>query len=303
VNALGRDLHFTKMHGLGNDFVVLDLRDTSDPHPGLCRFLADRHQGVGCDLILGIAAPRKSGSIASYRIWTSSGLASRQCGNGARCIAAWTVRAGIAVTDRFTLDSPSGTHMVDKIGPDRFRVSLGVPDFSLSAPPLRGFGQSQDGHSVSFYGLPPLTFDTVLIGNPHIVLEVEDITTAPVATLGPCIRDAPGLPDGVNVGFVQFVSPTHIRLRVDEFGAGETLACGSGACAAAATLMRRGRIARHVTVSLAGGDLAVNWPDSTAEITMAGPATFAFEGSVPASIAATLEGAVADPSTQDLHIF
>lgn len=295
VNALGQDLHFTKMHGLGNDFVVLDLHDMLDPDPRLCRFLADRHRGVGCDLILGIAAPREPGSIASYRIWTPSGTASRQCGNGARCVAAWATRAGLAISDRFALDSPSGTHLVDKVAPDEFRVALGVPDFSLSVPPLQGLHHSPDEYVVGFDGLSIVHFAAVSIGNPHLVFEVENIATTPVTTFGSRLRNTAGIPHDVNIGFVQFVSSAHICLRVDEFGAGETLACGSGACAAAAMLMRRGRIGRDVIVSLTGGDLAVNWPNSTSEIMLAGPATFTFEGSVPASIVATLQGAGSTP--------
>lgn len=302
MNTPLQHLSFTKMHGLGNDFVVLDLRDAPDPDAGLCRFLADRRRGIGCDLILGVAPPHASGSTASYRIWTPSGLASRQCGNGARCIAAWAVRAGLVGDDSFALDSPSGTHMVERLGRDRFRVALGVPDFSPSALPLNGFEDAQDEYPLVLDGLPELHFAAVSIGNPHAVFEVEDVATVPVSTLGARIRDASCLPGSINIGFVQCLSPERLRLRVDEFGAGETLACGSGACAAAAALMRKGQINRRVVVSLAGGDLDINWPSPTAEITMAGPVAFVFDGTVSSSIVATQRGRVAGATPQSSAI-
>ncbi|MDF0545234.1 diaminopimelate epimerase [Sphingobium sp. H39-3-25] len=280
MGASTQQLDFTKMHGLGNDFVVIDTRDGFVPSADLCRHLSDRHRGVGCDLILGVAPPLMAGSIASYRIWTPDGLSSQQCGNGARCIAAWVVRAGIAVGSSFTLDSPSGTHAVAMLGPDLFRVALGVPSFSPQAIPMTGIDSEEDVYELAIGAFPRLRFATVFMGNPHAVIEVDDVARVPIAVIGPALRSAECLPASLNVGFVQVESASRIQLRVDEFGSGETLACGSGACAAAAVLMRRGRVARQVTVGLTGGDLDISWPGPTAEISMTGPAAFVFDGTL-----------------------
>ncbi|XVS61733.1 diaminopimelate epimerase [Actinosynnema sp. CA-299493] len=273
-------LPFTKMHGAGNDFVVLDLRDAADPSPELCRALADRHTGVGCDLVLGVAAPRTAGAVASYRIWTADGSPSPQCGNGARCVAAWVVRAGPAPGNRFLLDSPSGTHQVDVLAGGLFRVALAVPRFSPEHVPLFGFDDERDLYEAEVDGTK-LRFAAVSVGNPHAVIEVDDVDAAPVAEVGPVLQGSGIFPPTVNVGFVEVVSPERIRLRVFEYGAGETLSCASGACAAAAVLMRRGHVGHDLAVSVLGGELHVEWPDPSAPIAVAGPAVFSFEGQFP----------------------
>jgi len=271
-------LRLSKMHGAGNDFVVLDLRDGSPPPtPALSRALADRHTGVGCDQILTVEPPRSDGAVASYRIWNSDGSNAMQCGNGARCIAAWLVRDGSAGAQRFVLDSPAGSHEVERIGDDRYRIAMGVPDFAPRAVPLAGFAES-DTYSLDVGG-GRVEFGAVSMGNPHVLLEVDDIAEAPLSTLGPALQANAAFPDSVNVGFAQLRARDRIDLRVFERGAGETLACGSGACAAAAILMRRGRVDRDVSVSLPGGELRIVWPRDDAPITMEGPAAFVFEGS------------------------
>ena len=266
------------MHGAGNDMIVLDLRDGDAPSPALCRALSDRHTGVGGDMILAVRAPRSAQAVASYDIWTADGSPSRQCGNGARCIAAWVMRAGLAQGPRFVLDSPSGTHAVDVLDAHWFRIAMGVPQFAPEQIPLAGVGQEQALYQADLEQGLSVRFAAVSTGNPHAVIEVDDIGSAQVAQVGPALQKSGLLPPTVNVGFVQVVSRERIRLRVYEFGAGETLACGSGACAAAAVLMRQGRIDRSVTVELPGGELHIAWPDATAQITLAGPATFVFEG-------------------------
>lgn len=271
-------LRFTKMHGAGNDFVVLDLRaGAAAPTAQLCRALADRHTGAGCDQILTIERPRSAQAVASYRIWNADGSPSQQCGNGARCVAAWLVRDGAAGESGFMLDSPAGTHAVEALGADRYRIAMGVPDFAPQAVPLSGFGAAQDEYSLDIDG-HDVRFGAVSMGNPHAVLEVLDVASAPVATLGPALQRSDALPQSGNIGFVEVVSRGRIRLRVFERGVGETLACGSGACAAAAVMMRRGRVDREVAVALPGGELQIAWPDDTAQITMAGPAAFVYEG-------------------------
>ena len=305
MNAVRRaPLPFTKMHGAGNDFVVVDLRgdalraDNSpryasdgetaatnpDMHPELCRALADRHTGVGCDQILTIEPPRSAHAAASYRIWNADGSASRQCGNGARCIAAWVLRDSVArdaqrgLADRFELDSPAGTHAVHVLDLHHYRIAMGVPIFAPPIDiPLHGFAAAQDEYRVDIDGAP-VRFGAVSMGNPHAVIAVDDIDTAPVATLGAALQRHAAFPESVNVGFAQIVSRKRIKLRVSERGVGETLACGSGACAAAAVLMRRGSIDREVAVELPGGTLDIAWPHDGAQIAMAGPAAFVFEG-------------------------
>lgn len=270
-------LHFTKMHGAGNDFVVLDLRGGgAPPEAALCRALADRHRGVGCDQILTIEDARAPGSIASYRIWNADGSSSQQCGNGARCVAAWLVRDG-AAGDAFALDSPGDTHAVERLDAGCFRVVMGRPEFAPERIPLQGFDSERDPYVLGIRG-SIIGFGAVSLGNPHALIEVDDIATAALDDIAPLLQNHATFPESVNVGFAQVVTRDRIRLRVHERGVGETLACGSGACAAAAILMRRDRIDREVAVALPGGELRIGWPSDDVPMTMAGPAAFVFEG-------------------------
>jgi diaminopimelate epimerase len=271
-------LRFSKMHGAGNDFVVLDLRGgQAPPAPPLCRALADRHLGAGCDQILTIEDPRSASAVASYRIWNADGSPSQQCGNGARCVAAWLARDGAARGDAFELDSPAGTHAVRALGDGRYRIAMGVPRFEPQAVPLAGFAREQDEYGVELDGTS-VRFGAVSLGNPHAVIEVADVDAAPVAAIGAALQRDAALPQSGNVGFAQVVARDRIRLRVFERGVGETLACGSGACAAVAVLARRGRVDRDVAVSLPGGELRIAWPDDDEQVAMTGPTTFVFEG-------------------------
>ncbi len=271
-------MRFSKMHGAGNDFVVIDLRDgTPPPDATLAAQLADRHFGVGCDQILTVEAPRSGDAVASYRIWNSDGSPSQQCGNGARCVAAWLVRDGVARGNRFRIDSPLAAHDVERLAGDRYSIAMGVPRFDPDKIPLAGFATAQDDYAVVLDGAP-LGFGAVSMGNPHAVIEVADVDVAPVLSLGPALQSSGAFPQSANIGFAQVVARGRVRLRVYERGVGETLACGSGACAAAAVLMRRGRIDRSVNITLPGGDLRISWPDDAAEVIMSGPAAFVFEG-------------------------
>ncbi len=276
---------FTKMHGAGNDFVVLDCRGADAPDPSLCRAMADRHTGVGCDQILTIEQPRGPGALAGYRIWNADGSQAGQCGNGARCVAAWVLRDVRARGDepprRFHLESPAGRHEVEALDDGRYRVAMGIPCFDPASVPLLGFDAPRERYVIAAGG-SILEVGAVSMGNPHVVLEVEEIDVADVGVLGPRVQGYGGLPDSANVGFVQLLAPNRIRLRVYERGVGETRACGSGACAAVAVLVRRGSAAREVAVELPGGTLQVAWPSDDAPMTMAGPAEFVFEGVWPA---------------------
>ena len=167
-------LRFTKMHGAGNDFVVLDRRHDAAPlDPALCRALADRHTGIGCDQILTVEPPRSVGAAASYRIWNADGSSSQQCGNGARCLA-----------DRFELDSPTGTHAVDVLDLHHYRIAMGRPIFAPARIPLLGFDAPQSEYALTFGG-ETLAVGAVSMGNPHAVIEVDDVDAAPVASFGP----------------------------------------------------------------------------------------------------------------------
>jgi len=277
--APGSALRFSKMHGAGNDFVVLDLRgDGAEPSPALCRALSDRHTGVGCDQILTVEAPASAGAVAAYRIWNADGSPSQQCGNGARCVAAWLVRDGATDGPTFELDSPTGTHAVEALGEGRYRIAMGVPRFSPQAIGMAGFDDERDEYDLVLDEDLRLRFGAVSTGNPHAVIEVADVDDIPVARYGRALQQSSAFPESANVGFAQVVARDRIRLRVFERGVGETLACGSGACAAMAVLARRGRIDRDVAVSLPGGELRIAWPDDGAQILMSGPTAFVFEG-------------------------
>lgn len=271
-------MRFSKMHGAGNDFVVLDLRDGSaPPSPALAARLADRHTGVGCDQILTIEAPRAEGSLASYRIWNADGSTSQQCGNGARCVAAWLVRSGATGAEQFSIDSPVGTHAVQDLGEGRFSVAMGEPSFEPERIPLIGFARSREEYLLPLQG-ESVRFGAVSLGNPHAVIEVGLIDAAPVERLGPLLQQHASFPESVNVGFAQVIDPTHARLRVFERGVGETLACGSGACAAAVVLMQRGRLQRDARISLPGGELRIQWQGPGQQIVMSGPTAHVFDG-------------------------
>ena len=273
----GSGLRFSKMHGAGNDFVVLDRRGGLPmPAPGLCRALADRHTGVGCDQILTIEDATSADAVAAYGIWNADGSTSQQCGNGARCVAAWLLRDGAASGDTFRLDSPAGRHAVTRVDRDCYRIDMGVPEFRPTLVPMKGPVEWQDHYVTDDASLP--RFGAVSMGNPHAVVEVDDVDTAAVAIIGPALQRNGVFPESVNVGFAEVVARDRVRLRVFERGVGETLACGSGACAAAVVLMKRGRIDRTVDIALPGGTLAIEWPADDAPVSMAGPAAFVFEG-------------------------
>ena len=278
AHAASTRLPFTKMHGAGNDFVVLDLRDGAPPpDAALAARLADRHFGVGCDQILTIEPPRSDSAVAAYRIWNSDGSPSQQCGNGARCVAAWLVRDGTARGEAFVVDSPVTAHRVERLGEDQYAVAMGVPEFTPERIPLLGFMHAREEYLLPVQG-ESVRFGAVSMGNPHAVIEVGLVDAAPVERLGPLLQQHAAFPESVNVGFVQVLDRGRVRLRVYERGVGETLACGSGACAAAVVLMQRGRIDRDAIISLPGGDLRIRWPSPQSQVVMSGPARFVFEG-------------------------
>jgi diaminopimelate epimerase len=269
-------VRFTKMHGAGNDFVVLDRHAAHGPLAAdVVRALGDRHRGVGFDQLLTIEPPRSASAIAAYGIWNQDGSPAGQCGNGARCVAAWLHRAGAPTA--FVMDSPAGPVAAEVHADGAVTVTLGRPAFDAAAVPMLGVAETRAFDLDTALG--PRRFGAVSMGNPHAVTEVADVAMLDLAALGASVqarRDR--FPEGVNVGAAQVLAPDAIALRVFERGVGETLACGSGACAAVVVLQRQGRVGRAVRVQLPGGDLTIEWPDDHAPVRMRGPAVFVFEG-------------------------
>ena len=272
-------IDFTKMHGVGNDFVVFDA-PAGQPMLSAEQFrrLADRHTGIGYDQALVLEAPRRSDTAVFYRIFNSDGAEVEQCGNGARCIAALLHRRGRVAAGAVTMDSPAGLIHARILRGNVVSVDMGVPSFEPRALPFDA-PAAMDPYSLEV-GDQRVTIGAVSMGNPHAVLEVESVERAPVGTLGPAIEGHRRFPRRVNAGFMEIVDAGHIRLRVYERGAGETLACGTGACAAVAVGRQRGRLDPEVSVRVRGGELRVNWGGPGEHIWLTGPAEISFEGHV-----------------------
>jgi len=272
-------IDFTKMHGVGNDFVVFDApADESLLAPGLLRRLGERRTGIGFDQALVLERPRREGTAVFYRIFNRDGDEVEQCGNGARCVAALLKQRGLAPGGSLTLDSPSGVVQARIDGGLDVSVDMGVPDFDPRSLPFDA-PREADSYPLEVAGRS-LAIAAVSIGNPHAVLIVPDVETAPVATLGPAIERHPRFAKRVNAGFLEIVSPAEVRLRVYERGAGETLACGTGACAAVAVGRRRRLLDGEVLVRVRGGELRVNWAGPGEHVWLSGPAEISFAGHV-----------------------
>jgi diaminopimelate epimerase len=270
-------LRFSKMHGLGNDFVVVDCRSAPFAlDTDAIQRLGDRHFGVGFDQLLTIERARDPSCSFAYGIWNTDGSKAGQCGNGVRCVARWLARAGVLGTGMTRLESPSGPVEVELLADGNVRADMGEPRFAPRDIPLLADDEAEV-YAIDVVGRD-VDVGAVSMGNPHAVLDVDDIDTAPVAVLGPQIEHAPAFPQRCNVGFAQVLSRGAIRLRVWERGVGETLACGSGACAAVAVLRRRAKLDAEVRVTLPGGELDIRWDGPGHPVWMSGPATFVFEG-------------------------
>lgn len=272
-------LKFTKMHGLGNDFVVFDaINQDVELSTEQVRRIADRRFGVGCDQLLLVEAAQQPGVDFRYRIFNADGSEVQQCGNGARCFARFVCDKGLTDKDAIVVETASGIITLYIEADGQVRVNMGRPDFRPASLPF-----SVDGERLRYelaVGDESVTVGAVSMGNPHAVLQVEDVLRAPVERLGPQLESHPLFPERVNVGFMQMVDKTHLRLRVYERGAAETLACGTGACAAMAVGRRWGLLDDEVRVSLPGGDLLIRWAGEGEELWMTGPATTVFEGTI-----------------------
>jgi diaminopimelate epimerase len=270
-------LKFTKMQGLGNDFVVLDgITQHVDLSLAERKRLADRRYGVGCDQILVVEKATLADVDFRYRIWNADGSEVEQCGNGARCFVQFVRRRGLTDKVRIRVETAGGVIVPEVVAGGEVAVDMGLPRFMPAEIPFIG-----DGDAV----VRPIDVDgetalvtLVSMGNPHAVQVVADVDRAPVATQGPRIEQHPRFPRRVNAGYVQVVDRANIRLRVWERGAGETPACGTGACAAVVAGIRRGVLDSVVRVATRGGSLTVGWRGPGAAVTMTGPASTVFEG-------------------------
>ena len=271
---------FTKMHGLGNDFLVMEApTDGALPSAAQWRQLADRHAGVGFDQALVLEPPRVAGSATHYRIFNADGGEVEQCGNGARCIAHYLQIHGRGGVDgTVSMDGASGTVAARVLDDGRVAVDLGIPDFEPRSLPFAAVA-TEATYTLAVAG-ESIEFGAVSIGNPHAVLRVEAVESAPVDRIGRALQANIHFPRQVNVGFMQIKDAGQIRLRVFERGVGETLACGTGACAAVAVGRSLGLLGADVEVRVPGGLLSVHWDGPGQSIWLTGPAQQAFEGRV-----------------------
>ena len=269
-------LKFTKMQGLGNDFVVLDgVRQRVDLSPSQLRLLADRRFGVGCDQVL-LVEKATGDADFRYRIFNADGGEVEQCGNGARCFVVFVRDQGLTTKRELRVETAGGL-IVPRLEADgQVTVDMGVPRFAPEDVPFEG-GEGAIGEALNVDGML-LRISALSMGNPHAVQVVADVDLAPVATQGPRIERHPRFPQRVNAGYMQVVDRATIRLRVWERGAGETLACGTGACAAVVAGVRLGLIDSPVRVQARGGELMIAWEGDGRPVRMTGPAATVFEG-------------------------
>jgi diaminopimelate epimerase len=272
-------LKFTKMQGLGNDFVVLDgIRQRVDLDPARVRALADRHFGVGCDQVL-VVEPAQGDADFRYRIFNASGEEVEHCGNGARCFVKFVRDRGLTDKCEIRVETKNGL-IVPRLEADgQVTVDMGAPRFAPADVPFAG-GTGAVEEPLDVDGTV-VQVSVLSMGNPHAVQVVADVDAAPVATQGPRIEHHPRFPQRVNAGYIEVVDRVTIRLRVWERGAGETLACGTGACAAVVAGIRRGLLDARVAVRTRGGVLAIGWAGGGAPVLMTGPAVTVFEGTWP----------------------
>ncbi|MGU9956621.1 MAG: diaminopimelate epimerase [Arenicellales bacterium WSBS_2016_MAG_OTU3] len=275
-------LEFTKMQSVGNDFIVIDgINQLFEPSADLARKLADRHTGIGCDQILLAQLPAKKACKDSpefkFRIFNADGGEVAQCGNGARCFARFLRDKKLTRKNSISVETANGQMTLLDSG-DEVKVEIAVPEFTPEKIPFQANAQ-QDKYAISVGGAS-IQIAALAVGNPHAVQRVANVDSAEIETLGPLIEQHPRFPERVNAGFMQVVNKQHIKLRVHERGVGETLACGSGATAAAVTGILWGLLDEHVIVSLPGGKVSVSWAGLGQPAFLSGPAETVFEGQI-----------------------
>ena len=273
-------LEFAKMHGLGNDFVVFDaVRQDVALTSERIRAIADRRFGVGCDQVLVVAPPEREGVDFTYRIYNADGGEVEQCGNGARCVAAFARAAGLSDKDELRVETLGGPLTLALADDEQVAVDMGAPRLAGAEIPLAEAGEWIRRPLEAAGTEWPVT--AVSMGNPHAVIEVADADTAPLTTVGAELERHPLFPNRANVGFVQVLAADRLRVRVWERGAGVTLACGTGACAAMVAARLWGQVAETAEVWLDGGSLTIHWPGRGQPVTMTGPAALVYWGRLP----------------------
>jgi diaminopimelate epimerase len=273
-------LRFVKMQGQGNDFVVLDgVRQRVVLDADSVRRIADRHFGVGCDQVLVVEKPRSPDTDFRYRIYNSDGGEVEQCGNGSRCFARFVLDEGLTTQREIAVETASGVIRPRVEDSGQVTVDMGAPRFDPREIPFIASGETKLSYEIRVAGLP-VQVAVLSMGNPHAVQFVEDVDRAPVTTQGPLIERHPAFPKRVNAGYVQALSRSHVKLRVWERGAGETLACGTGACAAVVAGIRAGLLDNDVRVTTRGGDLRIRWNGEGSPVMMTGDAVRVFEGEI-----------------------
>ena len=271
-------LKFTKMHGLGNDFVVIDgMRQYVELTPERIRALGDRHTGIGFDQLLLVEPPETAGADFRYRIFNADGGEVEQCGNGARCFVRFVHDQGLTAKDAIVVETKRGIIHPRLEADGLVTVDVGLPRFAPSEIPFESDSDAAE-QPLQLPDGTTLTIGVVSMGNPHAVTVVADVDAAPVAVQGPQVESHARFPQRVNAGFMQIIDRHNIRLRVYERGAGETLACGTGACAAAVSGIRRGLLDSPVRVQTRGGDLSIAWGGPGQPVIMTGPAVKVFTG-------------------------
>ncbi|HIF9350708.1 TPA: diaminopimelate epimerase [Photobacterium damselae] len=272
-------INFSKMHGLGNDFMVVDaVTQNVFFSPDMVRRLADRHRGIGFDQLLIVEPPYDPETDFHYRIFNADGSEVEQCGNGARCFARFVSMKGLTNKYHISVSTKAGKMLLKLENDDQVTVNMGVPIFDPAKIPFRA-NQAEKTYILRA-GDQTVFCGAASMGNPHCVTVVDDVLTADVEALGPLLESHERFPERVNVGFMQVMSRSEVKLRVYERGAGETQACGSGACAAVAIGRQQGLLDEEVTVSLPGGDLRIRWNGNGSNLFMTGPVAHVFDGQV-----------------------
>ena len=270
---------FHKMHGLGNDFILLDLRHQElIINQEVATQLANRHTGIGCDQILILRKPANDQHLASFEIWNADGSRAEQCGNGVRCLGLYLFQRSEAPHGQFLLGGPAGIVKIECLDDDLVRVDMGQPAFDADRIPV--LLEEVDGWYPLEIDQNHYNLGAASMGNPHALMIVNDIDTTDVAKLGAAISKHSAFPQGCNAGFAEIVDRGNIRLRVFERGAAETRACGSGACAAMSILRRANLVDQTVNVTQAGGNLIITWTGGEKPAIMVGPATHVFKGTL-----------------------
>ena len=272
-------LKFAKMHGLGNDFVVIDaINQQFSPRPELVRQWSDRFSGIGFDQMLVVEKPQSERAVFKYRIYNADGGEVAQCGNGARCFARFVREQGLTDLELIPVETNTGLLQLEAIDEIRYRVNMGVPSFEPDSIPLRVEAR-QDLYITDFEGTE-ISFSALSIGNPHMVIPVVDVDTAAVETLGPYFETHMMFPERANIGFMQVLDRNRFRLRVYERGVGETRACGSGACAAMVAGVRLDLLDSPATAILRGGELNLEWQGGENPVMMTGETAMVYHGEI-----------------------